>query len=216
MYKILLLEDDSGFNATLKDFLEEEGFGVDALFDPLSAFESSYTNRYDLYLLDVNLPYENGFVFLKRLRESGDLTPAIFLTSKEGIGSLKEGFNAGGDDYLKKPFELDELLCRISALLRRQIRTEHIFIGEYKFDATSKRLFFKDKEVALSNKAAQLLFLLLEAKGTLVSIERIKERLWSCDEEASEGAIRVYVTQLKRYFHKKIKNIRGIGYCLEC
>ena len=215
MQNILLVEDDSGFNATLKDFLEEEGFSVDAVFDPLSAFESTYTNRYDLYLLDVNLPYENGFVFLKRLRESGDLTPAIFLTSKDGVAPLKEGFDAGGDDYIKKPFELDELLCRISAVLRRQIRTEYVTIGEYKFEATTKRLFLRDKELVLSNKAAQLLVLLLESKGLLVSTDRIKERLWNCDEDASDGAIRVYITQLKRYFGKKIKNIRGTGYCLE-
>lgn len=213
--RILLLEDDRLLNATLKDFLEDEGFGVDAAFDPYSAFDLTYKRKYDCYLLDVKLPYESGFDILSKLRNSGDMTPAMFITSKNDTASLREGFDAGADDYLKKPVDLDELLCRVRALLKRQIRIQKVQIGEYHFDIYSKKLFRENEEMELSIKAGQLLQLLLEANGRVLSLDEIKATLWSSASEASDGSLRVYITQLKKYFNDNIQNIRGIGYCLE-
>jgi len=210
--KILLLEDDKLFNETLQDFLELEGFEIDYALDPYTALDLTYENNYHLYLFDVNLPYENGFDLLKKLRDSQDETPCIFLTSREDKPSLKEGFSVGGDDYIKKPVDLDELLFRINAVLRRQIRTETIVIGEYTFDSINKTLFHKGKGVELSLKAATLLYVLLEAKEKVISVEQIRERLWSTAQDSSDGALRVYITQLKKYFPTQIKNIRGVGY----
>ena len=119
--KILLLEDDKLFNETLQDFLQEEGFSVDCVLDPYSALDLSYENNYNLYLFDVNLPYETGFELLQKLRESGDETPCIFITSRADKTSLKQGFTQGGDDYITKPIDLDELLLRVNAVLRRQV-----------------------------------------------------------------------------------------------
>ena len=211
--KLLLLEDDRLFNETLQDFLEEEGFSVDTALDPYTALDLTYSKTYDLYLFDVNLPYESGFDLLGKLRESQDVTPAIFLTSREDKASLHEGFGVGADDYMKKPVDLDELLLRIEAVLRRQIRQTHVQVGEYRLESMSKTLYdTSGNELNISKKAVDLLMLLLEAKGELVSMETIKDRLWASGQQASDGALRVYVAQLKKYFSEAVVNVRGLGY----
>ena len=211
--KILVLEDDQLFNETLQDFLEEEGYVVDAVMDPYSALDLTYENKYDLYLFDVNLPYESGFNLLEKLRQSGDVTPTIFLTSRDDKESLKTGFGIGADDYMKKPIDFDEL--RIEALLRRQTRTQNVQIGEYMLDIKNKRLYYKNKEVELTSKVIELLVLFIQSKGDIVTNEFIKEQLWTASQMPSEGSIRVYVTQLKKYFPEHISNIRGVGYCFK-
>ncbi len=211
--KLLLLEDDRLFNETLQDFLEEEGFSVDTALDPYTALDLTYSKTYDLYLFDVNLPYESGFDLLGKLRESQDVTPAIFLTSREDKASLHEGFGVGADDYMKKPVDLDELLLRIEAVLRRQIRQTHVQVGKYRLESMSKTLYdTSGNELNISKKAVDLLMLLLEAKGELVSMETIKDRLWASGQQASDGALRVYVAQLKKYFPEAVVNVRGLGY----
>jgi len=211
--KILILEDDKLFNDTLEDFLEEEGFETVTALDPYSALDVTYEQKFDLYLFDVNLPYETGFSLLQQLRDAGDKTPTIFLTSRNDKTSLTQGFDAGADDYMKKPIDLDELLLRIRALLRRQFRNEKIQIGEYVVDISTKVLSKNGEVVKLGSKAMDLLLLLLNANGEVISMQTIEEELWHTNEEVSLGAVRVYVTTLKRYF-PNIKNIRGIGYCL--
>jgi DNA-binding response OmpR family regulator len=210
--KILLLEDDKLFNETLQDFLEEEGFSLDAALDPYSALELTYECNYDLYLFDVNLPYESGFELLKKLRQSGDVTPTIFLTSRDDKASLTQGFETGADDYMKKPIDLDELLLRIQALLRRQVRKERIIIGKYSLDMVGKALFHNNEELDITKKAVELLVLLVQADGEVVSSDSIKNRLWAAGQNASDGSLRVYITQLKKYFPDTIVNVRGVGY----
>jgi len=210
--KILVLEDDKLFNETLEDFLEEEGFSVETVLDPYSALELTYASKFDLYLFDVNLPYESGFSLLKQLRDAGDTTPTIFLTSREDKASLKEGFDVGADDYMKKPIDLDELSYRINALIRRQTRSQKLRVGAYEIDCNAKQLYQESELMSCSMKAIELLLLLLLAKGEVVTIEEIISTLWHSSEEASLGAIRVYVTTLKKYFPLNIQNIRGVGY----
>ena len=214
MQKILLLEDDKLFNETIEDFLEEEGFDVYTVLDPYSAMELTYESKFDLYLFDVNLPYESGFSLLKQLREAGDKTPTIFLTSRNDKVSLTEGFDVGADDYMKKPIDLDELLLRIRALLRRQLRDEKIEFGEYVVDTQAKELHHNGEVIKVGAKAFELLMLLLKAKGEVVTMQSIEEELWSSNEEVSLGAVRVYITSLKKYF-PNIENIRGVGYRLK-
>jgi DNA-binding response OmpR family regulator len=206
------LEDDKLFNETLEDFLEEEGHSIFCALDPYTALDLTYETVFDLYLFDVNLPYENGFELLDKLRQSGDETPCIFITSREDKASLKEGFGKGGDDYIQKPVDLEELSLRIQAVLRRQVRSEIVQIDSYTFDIATKRLYQNDKAVELSIKGGELLLTLLEGQGSVVPLDQIKERLWSSSEEASEGALRVYVAQLKKYFPTQIQNVRGVGY----
>ena len=212
MGRILVLEDDQLFNETLEDFLEEEGYEVETAMDPYSALEISYKHVFDLYLFDVNLPYENGFDLLQKLRQSGDTTPTIFLTSREDKASLSEGFKKGADDYMKKPIDLDELLLRIQAVLRRQIRQERVAIGEYSLDTVAKTLYLDGKALDVTKKAIELLLLLIQAKSEVVSSDEIKGRLWAAGQSASDGALRVYITQLKKHFPENIVNVRGVGY----
>ncbi|CAA6821995.1 MAG: DNA-binding response regulator [uncultured Sulfurovum sp.] len=210
-YKILVLEDDKLFNDTLEDFLEEEGFEVATALDPYTALDISYEAKFDLYLFDVNLPYETGFSLLKQLRDAGDLTPTMFLTSRNDKISLTKGFDIGADDYMKKPIDLDELLLRINALLRRQRRVEQMNIGEYQLNIRAKELSLDGEVIKLGGKSIDLLLLLVERKGEVVALQEIEEHLWHTNEEASAGAVRVYMTSLKKYF-SNIENIRGVGY----
>jgi len=211
-YNILLLEDDKLFNETLQDFLEESGYQLATAMDPYSALDLTYEQNFDLYLFDVNLPYESGFDLLEKLRDSGDTTPAIFITSRNDKGSLREGFESGADDYVKKPIDLDELLLRIEAILRRVIRRDRLEIGDYILDVKNSKLYLADREIELSKKAISLLILLVSSAGDVVTSEQIKDRLWATSEDASDGSIRVYITQLKKIFFQSIENIRGIGY----
>jgi len=214
MIKILILEDDRLFNETLEDFLEEEGFSVKVALDPYTALDLIYKDRFDLYLFDINLPYENGFKLLKKLRESGDTTPTIFLTSREDKESILTGFNIGADDYMKKPIDLDELLVRIRAILKREFRSDKIYIDKYVIDCNAKRVYLENRALPITTKAVELLLLLISAKGEVVPIDVIEDRLWHVSENISLGSIRVYINTLKRYF-PNITNIRGIGYKFE-
>ena len=153
-----------------------------------------------------------SFELLEKLRQSGDETPCIFITSREDKASLKEGFEKGGDDYIYKPVDLDELSLRIHAVLRRQVRSQLVEIDMYQFDILTKTLYLNEKTLELSIKGGELLLVLLEGQGRVVPLNQIKERLWSSSEEASDGALRVYIAQLKKYFPTQIQNIRGVGY----
>ncbi len=216
--KILILEDDKLFIETMQDFLEEENFSVDLAYDGEEALNKSFQNRYDLYLLDVNVPYINGFDFLKELREAGDKTPAIFITSLNDKKSLSTGFNSGCDDFLKKPVDLDELLFRIKAIIARykpQIKTIKLDENTI-FDFANLQLQRENKNLNLSPKEAILLKLLLQNRDKIVTKEMIIDYLWNPSENISEGSIRVYINNLKKIISKnKIKNIRGIGYKFE-
>ena len=212
--KILVLEDDKLFNDTLEDFLDEEGFEVTTALDPYTALDLSYEAKFDLYLFDVNLPYETGFSLLKQLRDAGDVTPTMFLTSRDDKISLTKGFDVGADDYMKKPIDLDELLLRINALFRRQIRVEKMYIGKYQLDIRAKELSLEGEVIKLGGKSIDLLLLLVERKGEVVSFQDIEKHLWYTNEESSVGAVRVYMTSLKKHF-PTIENIRGVGYRLK-
>jgi DNA-binding response OmpR family regulator len=167
----------------------------------------------------VNVPELSGFDFLKELRDAGDRTPAIFVTSFNDKESLIHGFSVGGDDYIKKPFDLDELLVRIHALIARAkgSKGEMIAIDEtYTLHLSRKRLFCKDTELDVHLKDFELLALLVENRGNVVTKEMICEVLWSGSQEVNEGSIRVYINNLKKIFGKEaISNIRGIGYRFE-
>jgi len=131
---------------------------------------------------------------------------------RDDKASLKEGFEQGGDDYITKPVDLEELFLRMQAVLRRQVRSEIVQIDRYQFDILTKTLYHNDKTLELSSKGGKLLLVLLEGQGRVVPLDQIKERLWSSAEEASDGALRVYITQLKKYFPTQIQNVRGVGY----
>ncbi|WP_300368974.1 response regulator transcription factor [Hydrogenimonas sp.] len=214
--KLLLLEDDRLFGETLVDFLEGEGYDVIHFLSAKPAIEAVYEDdEFDLYLLDVNVPELNGFDLLKQLRESGDRTPAIYITSARDKEALARGFHSGADDYMKKPIDLDELLLRIEAQLRRQQKTQKIEIGEYRFDMERLVLYRGNEPVQLPKKLAELLGLLLRNRGEVVNTEEILQEIYG-EENPGTGVLRVYINKLKQLFGREsIKNIRGVGYCFD-
>jgi len=215
LIKILLLEDDLLFAETLVDLLEEEEYEVTRAPNGQSALDAIFAEKFDLYLLDINVPLISGLTLLEELRQADDNTPAIFLTSHKDKEMLKKGFSSGADDYLTKPFDNDELLLRIEALLRRVKKDVKECVSLLCHDAKHKRFFYDKTELELSRKEYELLVVLMQNFDNPVPKELIFCELWNSSETPSDGAIRVYINRLKQLLPQmKIENIRGIGYKL--
>lgn len=218
MHKILVLEDDELFLESLEDFLEDEGFDIKTASNGEEVLNLTYENNFDLYLFDINVPKIDGISLLKELRNAGDNTPAIYLTSYKDKEKLTQGFLTGCDDYLKKPIDLDELLLRVQSLLKRSGKVfEEIKLTENLiFDPLNRRVLENGTDINLAGKIIDLLELFLEKKERLITKEMIIDRLWGCSQDYSEGSIRVYINNLKKLLGKDaIKNIKGIGYKIE-
>jgi DNA-binding response OmpR family regulator len=212
---ILLLEDDLLLGETLEDLLDEEGYNVHWCKNGQEALDLSYTSKFDLYVFDINVPLINGLTLLSELRSADDFTPAIYLTSHQEKEVMLEGFANGADDYLKKPFDTDELLLRIKALLRRSKGKSKVCTGTLCIDRDRHMIYENKRELSLSKKEYALLALFIDNTGKTVSKEMIIDALWSTDEGVSDGAIRVYINRLKQELSSvEIQNVRGIGYRL--
>ena len=213
---ILLLEDDVQLSDTIKQFLEYSGYNVFPAYDALQAKDIVYENSIDLMLLDVKVPYQNGFEFLQELRNDENSTPAIFITSLNSVDDVTKGFDIGCDDYIRKPFALKELLVRVEASLKRNFGTtqNQIDLGNgYSFDIKGQYLLHENKQISLKSKETKLLRLFLKYPNELLSYERIFEVLWSYDEEPSQGSLRAYINTLRHIFGKKrIETIKHQGY----
>jgi len=220
MIDILLLEDDELFTLSLIDYLEEVGkFHVTHANNASKFLEFTYKNRYDLYLLDINLPDINGLDLLKELRISGDETATIFLTSYKDKETLKESFYSGGDDFLTKPFDTDELLLRINSLMKRCKKHSVVNVGNLEFDFDNKTVKKDGTIIKFSLKALDLFELFYQNNHSVVSKEMIIHKLWNTSEEYSEGSLRVYVNNIKKLFNDEklftISSLRNIGYRIE-
>ncbi len=215
MTKVLLLEDDLLFADTLVDLLEENGFDVTHAPNGQNALNSTYSQKFDLYLLDINVPLIDGITLLKELRDASDDTPTIFLTSHKDKEVLKNSFVSGADDFLTKPFDTDELFFRINALLKRANSNSVECIGLLCHNPLLKRILYDGVELDLSKKEYDLLLLLMQHVNNTVPKELILDRLWSIGENGSDGAVRVYINRIKQLLPQmSIENIRGIGYKL--
>jgi len=216
--KILYLEDDINLSQTIKEFLSDEGFDVTCVYDGEEALQEIYSSNFDVLLLDVNVPHINGFKLLKELRAAKITTPAIFITSLNGIDDLSMGYHSGADDYIKKPFELKELLLRINALLRREYKTQESIIQiaqNIEFNIHSDELKKDDKTVTLKNKESLLLKLLLKHKNECVGFDEIYQNVWNFDEEHSYMSLRTYIKELRKLLGKeRIQSIKKLGYKL--
>lgn len=215
--KILLLEDDPLFGETLVDMLEDEEFEVTLSPNGQAALDATFSNNFDLYLLDINVPLIDGVTLLKELRDAEDETPAIFVTSHKEKEMMQEGFISGGDDYIVKPFDNDELLLRINALLRRFKKKEKMCKCGLCIDNVHKTISYQSKELELSKREFEVLSLLIKHANSVVSKEMILDELYNVSENGSEGAIRVYINRIKQLLPElSLENIRGIGYKLVC
>lgn len=209
MSKILLLEDDYLLSQTLIGLLREAGFEVAHAQDGEEALSLSYDTIFDLYLFDINVPLLNGIDVLKLLRDNDDKTPAFFISAYKDIQTITKAFEGACDDYIKKPFDFDELVVRIKAHIHKHNPT--IVYGAMRYDLLSKRIFIDDKEVDLGIVEKAIFDLLMRNMSQTLD----KEMFFDVMEKPSDIALRVHLSKLKQRFALNITNIKGIGYRLE-
>ena len=214
--KILLLEDDLMLSEVIVEHLEEYGYKVTALYDGIAAEDLLFEEKFDLLLLDVNVPLLNGFELLKNLRQSNNNTPAIFITSMNTPQDVLEGFELGANDYLKKPFEMIELKARIDNIKRQfKIDETDVFkISDNLFYDFSRYVLKRDnKEVKLSKKEGEFLAYFLKHRGKVLSADELMVNVWSYDTAPSSATLRTYIKTLRKHLGEhSISTIRGVGY----
>jgi len=226
MQKILLAEDDPNLGDLLKDYLELKGkFDVTLCTDGEEAVNQFRKSTYDLCILDVMMPKKDGFTVGKEIRKINTTTPIIFATAKGMMEDKTEAFELGGDDYITKPFRVEELLLRINALLKRVIRekddqvvSDKFEIGEYFFDYTSQQIAHKGVQQKLSTKEAELLRLLCLKKNDVLTREVALLKIWHDDNYFTGRSMDVFLSKLRKYLRDdpkvEIVNVHGKGYKL--
>jgi DNA-binding response OmpR family regulator len=213
--RLLLVEDDPMIGESIEDGLRGESYAVDWVRDGQAADLALSTMRYDLLLLDLGLPRKQGMDVLRSLRTRGDDLPVLIITARDGTPARVEGLDSGADDYLVKPFDLDELLARIRALLRRRVaRTRSVVVhGALSLDLAGHEVRFEGAPVKLSAREFSVLRALLDNPGSVVSKSQLEEKLYGWNAEVESNTVDVYVHHLRKKFGSDfIKNVRGVGY----
>lgn len=218
--KILLVEDDPTLGDAVMRAVRQAGFAVDWARDGLQADNALNDYVYDAALLDLGLPRREGLDVLRRLRKRGATLPVMILTARDSVEDRVRGLDAGADDYLLKPFALDELLARLRALLRRAygVADAEIRLGRLCFDSVKRTVRIGDAPLALSAREIEVLEILLNHAGRVATKEAIADRLTGWDEGVGENAVEVYVHRLRRKLDGSgiaIRTLRGLGYLLE-
>jgi len=220
--KIFLVEDDLSFGSVLKSYLEINDFSVEWVDDGKYAVEHFRKGIFDICILDVMLPHVDGFTIAREIRQINNLVPIIFLTAKKLKEDVLTGYDAGGDDYITKPFDTEILLAKIRAILARreyQSGTKDIYeIGKFIFNAKLRTLTSGSDEKKLSPKEAQLLELLALNPNALISREMALKKIWGNDDYFTARSMDVYITKLRKFLSEdprlNIKNIHGAGFQL--
>ncbi len=220
--KILFVEDERDLSLIVCDTLRQQGYDVSAAYDGIEGLAKYKADGADLIVADVMMPRLDGFAMAKEIRRISAQVPIIFLTAKSTIDDVEEGFDIGANDYLKKPFELRELLVRIKALLRNKVASQSedtVYpIGGYSFNATNQLLAFDGKEIVLSNIEARILEKLSANIGKTVDASELMIAVWGRDEVSNRNSLHGYIHKLRRALRHDqtiaIVNQRGFGYML--
>lgn len=213
--RVLLVEDDPLIGSGLEQGLKQEGFAVDWVKDGDAATLALRTTGYGLLLLDLGLPNRDGLSVLAALRRRDETLPVIVITARDGLPDRIAGLDSGADDYLVKPFALEELLARIRAVNRRHAGRAQttLTIGALRLDQVKHQVWLNDDEVTLSPKEFVLLHELMREPGAVISREQFEERLYSWGEEVESNAVQVHIHNLrKKLGHEMILTVRGVGY----
>lgn len=219
--KVLIVEDERTLSDTIKQCICKK-FDTEQAYDGYEAYMMAKENIYDAIILDLMLPEMSGYDVLLKLRENKVLTPVLILTAKDTLNDKLKGFNYGADDYLVKPFEREELLARLEAIIRRTngaYKQDEIEFKDLKLNIKSRRAFIKDKEITLQGKQFDILEYLINSKGTIITKEQIFDKIWGFDSFTTTNVVEVYASglrkTLKQYgYDKYIKTIRGVGYMI--
>ncbi|HXB40247.1 MAG TPA: response regulator transcription factor [Bacteroidia bacterium] len=223
--KILLAEDDANLGILLQEYLEAKGYAVKLAKNGKEGYDLFCKQEYDLCLLDVMMPLKDGFTLAKEIRQSNKQVPIIFLTAKSMKEDTIDGFNAGGDDYITKPFSMEELMLRIQAILRRSMKTQAVendkvefSLGRYRFNTEKQMLVCDENEIKLTTKEVQLLRLLVLNKNEVVDRAFTLKTIWHDDNYFNSRSMDVYITKLRKYLKHdqkvEIVNVHGKGFKL--
>ena len=218
--RLLLIEDDAKLSRLLVRGLREEGFAVDATADGADGAWRAVENEYDGVILDVNLPGMDGFQVLEKMRAKGRRTPVLMLTARGALQDRLRGLNGGADDYLKKPFDFEELLARIHALLRRAAPEQEVLLrtGDLTLDPLKREVIRGGRGVDLTAKEFAILEYLLRHKGRVVSRTTLSEHAWDENFDAMSNVVDVTVYRLREKIHALgtplVHTVRGAGYVL--
>ena len=224
--KVLLAEDEQTLALIIKDTLEAQGFNIETAKNGEEGLQKFFMEKPDVLVADVMMPKMDGFEMVKRIRLSDKHTPVLFLTARSAINDVVEGFELGANDYLKKPFGMQELIVRIKALAGRLItqteekekKTDWIEIGQYRFNSILQRLEYAGIETELSHRESEILRRLCENRNQVVNTQNILLELWGDDSFFNNKSLHVFITKLRHKLSKdsqiRIVNVRGIGYKL--
>ena len=224
--KVLLAEDEQTLALIIKDTLEAQGFNIETAKNGEEGLQKFFMEKPDVLVADVMMPKMDGFEMVKRIRQSDKHTPVLFLTARSAINDVVEGFELGANDYLKKPFGMQELIVRIKALAGRLItqteekekKTDWIEIGQYRFNSILQRLEYAGIETELSHRESEILRRLCENRNQVVNTQNILLELWGDDSFFNNKSLHVFITKLRHKLSKdsqiRIVNVRGIGYKL--
>ncbi len=218
--RILIAEDDQVLADGLLRSLRGAGYAVDQVGNGAEADAALIAHEFDLLILDLGLPKLHGLEVLKRLRSRGSALPVLILTAADSVEERVKGLDLGADDYMAKPFALQEMEARVRALTRRGMGTASSVIkhGPLSFDVSGRVCYIDDQMIDLSARELSLLEVLLQRAGRLVSKDQLVERLCEWGDEVSNNAIEVYIHRLRKKIEQgpiRIATVRGLGYCLE-
>lgn len=213
--RLLLVEDDTMIGQAVRSGLRREGFTVDWVENAEAGDQALRTERFDLLLLDLGLPRFDGLQLLRRLRARHDAIPVLVITARDTVAERVQGLDEGADDYLVKPFDLQELAARIRALLRRKSGRAGPRIAHrgVELDPATRMVTLNGEEIALSPREFALLQVLLERPGAVLSRAQLESRLYGWGEEIESNAVQVHIHALRRKLGGDfIQNVRGVGY----
>jgi len=215
--RLLLVEDDNMIGEAVRTGLRQEGFTVDWVREAEAGDVALRTEPYALLLLDLGLPRKSGLDWLRELRRRGDPTPVLVVTARDAVADRIAGLDSGADDYLVKPFDLEELAARVRAVLRRRAgRAEPLLQhGDLTLEPATRQASFNGQPVTLSAREYALLAALLERPGAILSRAQLEQRLYGWGEEIESNAVEVHIHHLRKKLGTDvIRNVRGLGYTL--
>lgn len=225
-FKILLVEDDENLGLMLKDTLEMSGYEVRLCRDGAKGLTAFHNENFELCIADVMLPLKDGFTLAEDIRKYNRKIPLVFLTARSHKDDRIKGFRLGGDDYITKPFSLEEFLLRIEAILKRVYdhpssadQKQQFSIGKYNFDFYNRQLLIGDRKIKLTNKESRLLKMLAQHQNQVVERDVVIKTIWEDEGYLAVRSMDVFISKLRKFLsadpHISIRNVHGIGYRLE-
>lgn len=219
----MIIDDEAGVRELLGDALKLAGFETTTAVDAMAAQTALRSVKPDLLIVDINMPMMDGFEFIERIRSNGDNTPALMLSARGDRADITRGLTLGADDYVTKPFGLEELVLRIRAILRRSQFSQNIEVnlecGPIKLDPDSHQVTFDGEVVDLSPTEFRLLHVLLESKGRVLSKTYLLDEVWGINFESESTVVDTYISYLRKKLHRDgfegIRTIRGVGFQLQ-